>query len=335
MDHSGVTDGLCEKTENDNKEIAESSNAKESAEKTELATLVSPVSSSLPIVSDNSTTGVIADCNTQLPLASTDTATSMDISVSANVADGKSSVVTADVVPINTVASSGLPQGCSNKMIPTSSDAVTSNSSPMNSSSNVSALPLLSASTSVVTEPNLNVDSSTSGIPTNPNSSAVKTEQKNLSYIPFQVPAAHKAKTSAYDSSKVAAEMAEIDSFLKSLASGANGGSNDSHNPTKPVPLSSSSTAAVNDIVVRPAAGGSALGRIAQSYGDSDESSSSSSDESEDEELGATADNKMATAPAAVAMDTSEVEQSMKKVVVSSDNGDSSSSSSCSDDELG
>ena len=333
-----MTGDSCEKDDNlvtVNKEIISSSNADESADKSshELATsLCSYNSASLPTVSEDFTTLVTTSCNTQPPSSvSTFAATSVDVSLSASAMDGKNSAIIADAAPINTVANSTLPQDSSCKTIPVSSDTVDVNSTPINSSLS------MTTSTSVVTEPKLTVGSSTGAIPTNSlklDSSMVKTEQKNLSYVPFQAPAATKAKMSTYDSSKVAAEMAEIDSFLKSLASGTSGGSSNNHDSTKPAPLVSSSKAAVNDIVVKPATGGSALGRIAQSYGDSDESSSSSSDESEDEELGATAGSKIATAPDAVAMDTSEVEQSMKKVAVSSDSSDSSSSSG-SDDELG
>jgi len=317
MDHSG---GLCEKAENDNREIVDSPN--ENADKT--ATSVSQVSDSLislPIASDNTTTLAATASNIQPSSVSTVAIASVDISASASAADGKSSVVTADVVPI---ANSMPLQDSSSRA---SGDTANVMATPLNSSSSMLTSALLSASTSVVTKSNLNVGSSTA---TNSNSSVVKPEQKNLSYTPFQSPLPTQAKMSTYDSNKVAAEMAEIDSFLKSLASGTIGRSGAT---TKPAPLSSSSKVAVNDNVVKPAAGGSALGRIAQSYGDSDESSSSSSDESEDEEQGATAGIKMVTAPPTVAMDTSEVEQSMKKVVVSSDSSDSSSSS-CSDDEL-
>ena len=318
MDQSG---GLCEKAENDNREIVDSPN--ENADIT--ANAVSQVGdslTSLPVASENTTTLATTTCNIQPSSVSTVAAASVDMSTLASAADGKNSVVTADVVP--TTNSMPLQDSSSR----TSSDTANVMSTPINSSSNMLTSALLSASTSVVTKSNLNVGSSTA---TNSNSSEVKPEQKNLSYTPFKAPLATQAKMSVYDSNKVAAEMAEIDSFLKSLASGTSGRSSAT---TKPAPLSSGSKAAVNDIVVKPAADGSALGRIAQSYGDSDESSSSSSDESEDEEQGATVGIKMVTAPATVAMDTSEVEQSMKKVVVSSDSSDSSSSSS-SDNELG
>lgn len=137
--------------------------------------------------------------------------------------------------------------------------------------------------------------------------------------IPFQKPI---TGASGYNSSKVAAEMAKIDSFLASLAKGGA-----SSNPVPNMNKIKTETTAVS----KPTPVGSALGNIALSYGYSEEeSSSSSSDESEDDQPATTRSTKMTAADAVVAMDTQEVEQSMKKVAVSSD-----SSSSSSEDELG
>ena len=327
MDHSGVSGDSCEEKDstmiavNANKEITSSANAEDSTAK--LTTSMSQISP--PSVSESSTIPVTTNINTQPSPVSAIAATGVDMSVSANNMDGKNN---STLVYTGTIS-----QESGGMAVPAGSIIADVRSNTISVSSSV---PTSVLSSSTVAERKLTLDSSTGAIPSNTlklDSSVVKTEQKDLSYIPYQAPvltAATKAKVSSYDSSKVAAEMAEIDSFLKSLTSGSSGtSSNDS--TIKTVPLASSCKPVVNDIVVMPA-DRSALKRIAQSYGYSDESSSSSSDESEDEELGVTVgSNKMATV--AVAMDTSEVEQSIKKVAVSGSSD--SSSSSGSDDDLG
>ena len=156
----------------------------------------------------------------------------------------------------------------------------------------------------------------------------VKVEPKDFNTVLFQKSLPPIPGVSGYNSNKVAAEMAEIDSFLASLAGGG-AASNPVPNMTFGKKIKTEPAG-----VVKPTPVGSALGNIALSYGNSeDESSSSSSDESDDNHLMTLGSIKMSTAAAAtavVAMDTQEVEQSMKKVVVSSD-----SSSSSSEDELG
>ena len=150
--------------------------------------------------------------------------------------------------------------------------------------------------------------------------SKVKVEPRDFDNITFPKPILPVTGASGYNSSKVAAEMAKIDLFLASLAKGGIGSN------TMPNVKVKTETAAV----MKPAPVGSALGNIALSYGYSEEeSSSSSSDESEDDKLVNVRSTKMNATAAVVAMDTHEVEQSMKKVAVS----DSSSSSS--EDELG
>lgn len=149
----------------------------------------------------------------------------------------------------------------------------------------------------------------------------VKLEPRDFENITFPRPALPITGASGYNSSKVAAEMAKIDSFLASLAKGGTGSST---MPNIKVKTESAG-------VVKPAPVGSALGNIALSYGHSEEeSSSSSSDESDDDKPANVRSAKVTAAAATVAMDTQEVERSMKKVAVSSD-----SSSSSSEDELG
>ena len=141
----------------------------------------------------------------------------------------------------------------------------------------------------------------------------IKINPRDFDNFTFQKPALPVIGASGYNSNKVAAEMAKIDSFLASLAKG---------NPTPSVKVKTETAG-----VAKPAPVGSALGNIALSYGYSEEESSSSSsgDESEDDRP---FNVKLADA-AVIAMDTQEVEQSMKKVAVSSD------SSSSSEDEQG
>ena len=146
----------------------------------------------------------------------------------------------------------------------------------------------------------------------------VNTELQDFN-IPFQMPI---TGASGYNSSKVAAEMAKIDSFLASLSrDGA------ISNPLPKVNFGKTKTGAS-----KPPPVGSALGNIALSYGgySEEESSSSSSDESDYDQSATVRSAKITAADAVVAMDTQEVEQSMKKIAVSSD-----SSSSSSEDELG
>ena len=142
--------------------------------------------------------------------------------------------------------------------------------------------------------------------------------------VPLQKPAIPVVGAAGYNASKVAAEMAKIDSFLASLAKG---GASTNLVPNVNFSKPKKETAAAS----KRTPIGSALGNIALSYGYSEEeSSSSSSDESEDDRPAAVRSTKPTTADAVVAMDTQEVEKSMKKVTVSSD-----SSSSSSEDELG
>ena len=142
--------------------------------------------------------------------------------------------------------------------------------------------------------------------------------------IPLHRPAVPVIGVSGYNANKVAAEMAKIDSFLASLAKGGA-----STNPVPNVNFTKSKKEIAAASKRTPV--GSALGNIALSYGYSEEeSSSSSSDESEDDRPATVRLTKPTAANAATAMDTQEVEQSMKKVAVSSD-----SSSSSSEDELG
>ena len=149
----------------------------------------------------------------------------------------------------------------------------------------------------------------------------VKFEPQDFENITFPKRVLPVTGASGYNSSKVAAEMAKIDSFLASLAKGGTGSST---MPNIKVKTESAG-------VIKPAPIGSALGNIALSYGYSEEeSSSSSSDESDDDKPANVRSTKVTAAAATVAMDTREVEQSMKKVAVSSD-----SSSSSSEDELG
>ena len=146
----------------------------------------------------------------------------------------------------------------------------------------------------------------------------IKINPHDFDNFTFQRPALPVIGASGYNSNKVAAEMAKIDSFLASLAKG---------NPAPSVKVKTETAG-----VVKPAPVGSALGNIASSYGYSeDESSSSSSgDESEDDHPFNVKPAKMTVDAAVIAMDTQEVERSMKKVAVSSD-----SSSSSSEDEQG
>ena len=149
----------------------------------------------------------------------------------------------------------------------------------------------------------------------------VKMGPRDFDNITFPKPILPVTSASGYNSSKVAAEMAKIDSFLASLAKGGTSSN------TMPNIKVKTETAGV----LKPVPVGSALGNIALSYGYSEEeSSSSSSDESEDDKPASVQSAKMTATAAVVAMDTREVEQSMKKVAVSSD-----SSSSSSEDELG
>ena len=142
--------------------------------------------------------------------------------------------------------------------------------------------------------------------------------------VPLQKPAIPIIGAAGYNANKVAAEMAKIDSFLASLAKvGASTNPVPSMNFSKP----KKQTAAAS----KHTPVGSALGNIALSYGYSEEeSSSSSSDESEGDQQATVKLTNPTAADAVIAMDTQEVEKSMKKVTVSSD-----SSSSSSEDELG